>query len=352
MNNNTNKITLSNSEKLSLIMSLATMLSAGIAILEVVDSLAEDAKGNSKKLLLTLREDIISGNQIHTSFAKYPKVFNKITVNIIKAAEQGGTLDTTLKDIRKNIQDEIEFADKIKSALLYPILIMIVFVGVILMILTVVMPKIALVFGQLKVPLPLPTKILIFLSNLLIHQTIFVLVGLGIIVGSIIFLFETRRNQFLGVIFSLPIISTIVREVDLTRFARSLSLLLASGIPIISALELSQDVIMRNDIRTVIGKSREMVLSGKKLSEGLKLAKGKIPTIMIKIIEAGERTGSLDRSMQDISAYLDYEVTSNLKTFTTLLEPILLVLVGVAVGSIMLSIIGPIYSLIGKVGAR
>lgn len=155
----------------------------------------------------------------------------------------------------------------------------------------------------------------------------------------------------MGIFFSLPIISNLVKLIDLTRFSRSLHLLLSSGLPITSALELTIDVVASSKTAKVIEDCKEMVLSGKQLSSGLKNAKGYVPAIMVKLIEAGEKTGTLDKSLLDISEYFDYEVTSTLKSLTALIEPIMLVVVGIVVGGMMLSIIAPIYGLISQIGS-
>ncbi len=346
------KISLSTTDKVTMISNFSTMLSAGISILEAVDSLLEDAKGNQKKILQTLREDLVQGNHVYEAFSKFPNVFDKVTVSIVKASEEAGTLDKTLKDLRDNMMKENEFTDKVKSALTYPILIMFVFIGVLLMILIVVIPKISLVFSRLKVDLPLPTRILIFISNLMITYTIPFIIGTILFIVGLIALYKTNKKLVMGVLFSLPLISDLIKQIDLVRFTHSLYYLLTSGIPIVSALELSEDVVKRKDIAQVIRKSREMIVSGKKLSEGLKTGKGKIPSIMIKIIEAGEKSGTLDLALKDISNYMDYQVSNSLGSMTTLIEPIMLVLVGIAVGGMMLAIIGPIYSMIGQVGNR
>src|SRR5579863_7119678 len=156
---------MSNSDKIALISNLHTMLTAGIPILETVDSLLQDSKGSQKKLLQTLRQDLGQGQHMYVTFAKFPKIFDKVTVSIVKSAEESGTLDTTLNDLRINIKKEIEFNDRIRSALIYPLFIFVVFVVVMVVILVVVIPKISSVFSQLNVKLPLPTKILIFMSN-------------------------------------------------------------------------------------------------------------------------------------------------------------------------------------------
>lgn len=347
-----NKLTLTNQEKLSMLRNLGTLLGSGIPIVESVESLMEDTKGNQRKVLETLKSDLMQGKQMSDSLAAFPRVFDKVTINLINASEKAGTLETTLDDIQQHIQEEIEFSDKIKFAMIYPLVIAVVFAGVFLMILTVVIPKIAVVFSRLKVDLPLPTRIMIVMSNILVHQTIFLIIGIAAVIGVVMFIYRSNKQLILGLLFRLPLISALVQKIDYARFTRSLHLLLSSGLPITTALDLATDVVMDKRISRLITRSKDMVVAGKRLSDGFKSDKKHVPTLLIKMMEAGERTGTLDKSMQEISKHLDYEVDNSLKSLTALLEPILLVVVGVSVGGMMLAIIAPIYGLISQVGGH
>ncbi|HSW89387.1 MAG TPA: type II secretion system F family protein [Patescibacteria group bacterium] len=347
-----NRLFLSTNEKIGLISNLTTMLAAGIPIMEATESLLSDSKGNSKIILAQLRDDLIQGNRVNASFAKFPRVFDKVTINLIKASEEAGTLAQILKDLKDNYRREAEFSDKIKGAMIYPILILIIFTGVLLMILIVVVPKISTVFSRLPIQLPLPTKILIAASNILLKQTIPLFAAIGAIVFLLVILYKRNRGALLGPILKLPLISDLVKKIDIARFAHSMHLLLSSGLPITAALELAQDVVVRPDMRKLIGKVRETVASGKHFSEGFRDTHNLIPVIMVKLLEVGDKTGTLDKSMEDISDYMEYEVGNQLKTITVVLEPIMLVFVGIAVGGMMLAIIAPIYGLIGQVGGR
>jgi type IV pilus assembly protein PilC len=349
---NTKNITLSGNEKITMISNMHTMLSSGIPILETVDSLLEDSKGNQRKLLLTMKEDLGQGQHVYFTFSKFPRVFNKVTVNIIKASEEAGTLDVTLKDLIQSIKREMEFNDKIKSAMIYPSFIMVVFVGVFVMILVVVVPKISTVFSRLNVELPLPTQIMITMSNGLIAHPVEIIAIVVLSIAAAVYLYKRYTRLFINVLISLPLISKMAREIDLTRANRSLYLLLNAGIPITSALELTEDVVIKSDIHKAIVHAKTVVFAGKKLSDGLRDNKRVIPPMMIKIVEAGERSGSLDKALQEISDYLDYQVSNTLKTVTAFIEPLLLVLVGIAVGGMMLAIIAPIYGVIGNLGGR
>ncbi|MBP9691508.1 type II secretion system F family protein [Candidatus Woesebacteria bacterium] len=345
-------ISLPTKDKIAIFDNLATMLGAGISILEAVDSLLEDSKGNQKKLLTVLRQDLTQGKQIYSSFERFPNTFDKVTTNIIKASEEAGSLDVTLKDIKKHIQKEMEFLDKVKSAMVYPAVILVVFAMVMILILVFVMPKLASVFGRMNVELPLPTKILMFMSEIVVNNTIPLILGIiGAILGFI-FLFKTKRSFVMGIFFSLPIISELVKIIDITRFTRSMALLLSSGLTVTNALELCEKILWRKDMQRLVAHTQNAVLGGRRFSEGLRDGKGLIPMLVIKLVEAGEKTGGLDKAMQEVSDHMDYEVQRSLSALTTLLEPIMLLFIGITVGGMMLSIIAPIYSLIGSVGQR
>jgi len=349
---NAKNLTISSNEKLGLFSTLSTMLNAGIPILDAVDSIAEDSKKNTKKIVESIRDDLIQGKSLATAFSKFPSVFDKVTINVVKASEEAGTLDVVLKDLRVQFQKDIEFMDNVKSAVTYPIIILVLFLVILLVILIVVIPKIATVFTSLRIKLPLPTQVLIFMSNIVLYHTVAFIGGLIIIIGGLMLLVKFKKSLILNFIFSLPLISNLIKEIDLVRFSRGMYLLLNSGITITAALILAQEIVMRKDIRKVILIAQETVLSGKKLSEAFKGKKTVFPGIVIKIIEAGEKTGTLDKSMEEIAEYMDYQVTSSLKTVVSLLEPLMLVFVGLLVGGMMMSIIGPIYGLISQVGGK
>jgi len=343
---------ISNSDKLSLLSSLSTMLVAGIPLVETVDSLLDDAKGGLKKMLTAVRSDLAEGKHLYYAFAKFPNVFDSVTISILKASEESGTLDTALKDIRQNVRKEIEFSDKIRSALTYPLVIFVVFLIVLIVMLVFVVPRISQVFLRMNVALPLPTRVMLFASDIMLHYTIpFLAVGV-VIVGAFIYLYKRSKKKVIQFFAGLPVFSPLAREIDLERFSRSLYQLLNAGIPITEALDLAKDVVIKKEIAETIERSKDLVASGRKLSEGFVEHKHIIPNMMIKIIESGEKSATLDKSMLEISEFLDYQVSKRLATLTTLLEPIMLVFVGLLVGGMMMAIIAPIYGLISQVGSK
>lgn len=346
------RVTLKGTEKLELIGSFATMLGSGISILEMVKSLSEDSKGGQKMILDEMYADLTQGRRIYVTFAKFPRVFDAVSVNVIRASEEAGTLDVALRDLRTTLQKDMEFSDKVRSAMMYPMFIGVVFILILVLILTFVIPKISTVFLQLQVPLPLPTRIMMFLSDLVVKNTIWFGIGLFAFTTLTYLILKYKRKQVLEILYRLPLISTLVMQIDVTNLARNLSVLLMSGLPITQALELVADVVVRRQMEKLLINSKAMVLAGRPLSEGFRSDPGAVPNIVIKLVEAGEETGTLDKSLQEISEYFDYKVTYTLKTLTALLEPIMLVLVGAAVGGMMLAIIAPVYGLISRIGTR
>ncbi len=345
-------VRIKNNDKWNLFVSLGIMLSAGIPILEIVDSLAEDSKGGIKIFLETLHDDISQGKTISSTMAKFPTAFNQVTINVLKVAEESGTLETSIKEVQANLKKEIEFNDRIRAATLYPVIVIAVFFLVILSVLFFVIPRVASVFKALKINLPLPTRILLFASNSLIYHWPIVLALIALIIGVCTLLYLKKRVWLINKITKFPLVNRLARAVDLTRFTRSLSLLLNTGLPITSCLDLAKSVVVQDDVRKAVEHVRNSVTSGNKMSEGLKKSSKIIPKFMIKMTEAGEKSGSLERTMQFVADYLEYHVEKTLGTITTLLEPAMLVIIGIIVGSIMLSIIGPIYSLIGQIGPK
>jgi type II secretory pathway component PulF len=343
------RIVISDTDKLNFISNLATMLSAGIPIMAAIRSLGEDMHGNVKKILDQMYDDLMNGKKIYQSFAEYPYVFDEVTINMIKASEQAGTLAVVLSDLKDQIKKDIAFKRKIRSALTYPILVLCVFFAVLFMILVVVIPKITTVFTQLKVTLPLPTKILMYSSNFLLHNTIFFLAGISLLAVGIFFFYRLQKKRVITFLGRLPLIATLVRYIDLLRFSRSMYLLMNSGITIINALELCEEVVVSKDVKLALLSIKQSILNGKAFSFSLKQHKKIFPGTMIELVKAGEQTGTLDESMRDIAEYLDYKVSDTLQFLTALIEPIMLVLVALLVGGMMVAIIGPIYGLIGQI---
>jgi type II secretory pathway component PulF len=345
-------ISLSNKDKLALISNLATMLSAGIPILEAIDTLLEESKGNMRKILLLLRDSLNEGKPISYAFSLAPRVFDPVVINLLKAAEEAGTLEESLKDLTKSIKNQMAFNDHLKSSLTYPLFVLGVFVFILVVILTFVVPRIGKVFGGLRVPLPPATQFLIAVSDFFIGYWPHILAGLVVLIILTVMLYRVKKRAFINAFLRLPGLSSLGQMIDLTRFTHSMGLLLHAGIPVAEALELAKNTVVKKDMLKVVKQAQADVTAGKSLADGMRRGKKIIPPIMIRTIETAERSGTLEATMKEMGEYFEEQVNHRLKTVTTLIEPILLVVIGLLVGGMMLAVIAPIYSLITQINTR
>lgn len=346
------KTKLSAKEKLNLFSNLNTMLTAGIPILETVETLHDEEKGNLKKVLANLSSDISQGKTMAESFSEFEGTFDPVEINLVAAAEESGNLEEILKNLTENTKRNMEFSSKVKGAMLYPLVLFVLFLGIMVVILTYVVPRIADVFLKLKMELPLPTRTLIAMSDFFLNYWLYVIIGGLLLMVLCVALYVSKKRQFVNFLLSLPLLSRLGNELDLVQFTRSFGLLLKSGIPISTALGSTRDVVSKRKISRAIDLARKDVEAGKELSEGMLRSKKIFPPVMMRIVQAGEKSGQLEESMLELADRLENQVSGTLKTITTLLEPFMLVVMGLFVGGIMLSIIAPIYQLIGNITPR
>jgi type IV pilus assembly protein PilC len=344
---------LSPKDKQAMIASLATMLTSGIPILEAVDTLLEDSKGPTQKVLQLFRESLMEGHAISHAMRKAPRVFDPVTVNLIEAAEAAGTLEEALRDLSESIKRDMAFTDQIRSSLLYPAFVFTIFILVLLLILLFVVPRIAQVFLGLRVELPAPTMALIAISQFLLKFYPYLLAALVAAVIGFVVLFRAHKRYIINLLLNLPLLKTLGRFIDLTRFNRSMHQLLKAGVPVAEALDLSKRVVNKQEIATAIDRMQKSVSEGKPLSEGLRTpGRHVIPPIMMHILETAERTGTLEKTMAELAEFAETQVTRRLKAITTLIEPVLIVAIAVFVGGMMLAIIAPIYNIISQISGR
>ncbi|MDZ7744161.1 MAG: type II secretion system F family protein [Candidatus Saccharibacteria bacterium] len=343
-------VTLSGKDKLEILGNITTMLHAGISLSEAVDSLLEDNKGASRNALNMFRDELHEGRSLSVAMKKMPKSFDAVTINLIAAGEESGTLVETLEDVTKNIRKELAFNDKIKASLMYPAFVMGILAAVMILILTFVIPRISEVFLGLNVELPLATRVLIQMSAFFTNNLIFVGLGTVLIVTLLILLIKTKKHAMANMLLSLPGFKKLGREIDLARFTRSMGLLLSSGITASEGLALAKASVLKKDISRAVDHMAKNVEAGKPMSTDLRtLDKDVIPPVMIRLMQTAEQSGTLETTFRELSTYFSNQVSRTLKTFIALLEPILLVVVGLLVGGIMLAIIAPIYGLISQI---
>ncbi len=343
-------IYLSPKDRLAFFIDLGTMLRAGIPIMEAVEALQEDAKGEIKKALKKMHAALVNGQPLSEVMRQMPQAFDPVTVNLLQAAEESGALEIALQDLAVSTQKEIDFSDEIRASMIYPIFVMALFSGIVVLMLTFVIPRIAKVFVGLRVKIPPVTELMINTSGYfnqnwrLVVAVAFVLLAAGAVIVKV------KKRAIIRALLALPGLKTLGRNIDFARFTRSLGLLLKAGVPVNEALTLSQRVVQKHEIDKLIVDMRKQVDLGKPISVSLRSARhGIVPPMMVRATETAESAGTLETTMHDLSEYFERQVTRSLKTITALTEPILLVVVGVMVGALMITIIAPIYNMISQI---
>lgn len=339
-------------ERLAIIEGLSIMLAAGVPILEALESLSEDIlKKNTKKVLESLTKQISSGKSLAEAMSTLPDTFDPVLINIIKAGEASGKLDEVLSQLAENLKSSMETADNIKSALFYPVLVLATLTAVSFYMFAFALPRIATVFLDLSVKLPAYSEFILNSSLLFKKYWLFIaaFIIISILIGIRLLSIPKIKRRLLAVITLIPTLKNLVRYMDLARFTNTSALLLGSGIPIIEVLEIAKGVVISSKLNADISDITDSLAQGTRLAEAMKKRPDSFPALLRRVIGVGEETGSLDKSLANISNHYEKKFTNIVKNLSVLLEPILLIVIGAMVGVVMLSIITPIYQLIGNI---
>lgn len=341
-------------EKIILIHNLAGMLSAGLPLNRALEV---QKKQNKNPLILEiidgLLETINAGSTLSEGFAKYPKVFPPLVVSMIRAGEESGNLSTTLNDIGSNLQKSYDLNRKIKSAMMYPMIIVFAVVLIGILMLIFVVPTLTAVFKGFGTKLPASTQFIITISDFATHHTFLFLGSVALIFGGGAIFVKAKAMQKTNetILLHLPVIGTIAKEVNTARTARTLSSLLLSGVEMTRALTITEDVLQNSYYKEVLKKANVAIQKGSTLSSIFKAETKLYPVMMGEMIAVGEETGSLTKMLADIAIYYESEVDAKTKDLSTIIEPMLMLFIGGAVGFFAISIISPMYGLVDSLSA-
>ncbi len=338
-------------DRIIVVRNLAATLKAGLGIIQALDILITDTKKGVLRAILTKAEtNLENGQPLSVTFASYRKIFPPVFVGMMKAGEASGRLAETLEELNGHLTREYNLTKKVKSALSYPIVLMVGSAGVVLLLLIVVLPRLANSFRQSGAELPLITKILVGLSALLTKSYTADVVILAGIIWFFLFFRKTRRGErfFSMVLMHTPVAKDLVKKVALVRFTRTLGSLIGSGTPIIDALQLSGESVGNVFYKKAIVESMDQVAKGVPFSSTLQKYEDLFPRFLTSLIVVGEKTGTVEHILKTFADFYDDEVENTLKDLTTLIEPILLIVMGLIIGTIALSVLLPIYQLVGK----
>jgi type IV pilus assembly protein PilC len=334
---------------------LATMIDAGLPLVQCLDILGSQTENKAlSKVVNQVRSDVESGATFADALKKHPKVFDNLYCNMVAAGEAGGILDTILQRLAAFMEKFAKIKAQVKSAMIYPAVILFVAVAVVALLLIVVIPMLAAMFADMGQALPLPTRIVIAASNFLKGWGgIFSVV---VIVGSIVGLKQWRKTEkgltiTDGIALKIPVMGSLIQRVSVAKFTRTLGTLMTSGVPILEGLLIVSRTAGNKIVEDAILATRQSVTEGKTLAEPLSKAKV-FPPMVTQMIAVGEATGALDNMLNKIADFYDDEVDSAVAALTSLLEPMLMVFLGVTVGFVIVAMYMPIFQMGGLAGGK
>jgi type IV pilus assembly protein PilC len=339
-------------EQILLTKNLSEMIRAGLSLSRALSVLKKQTRNPMlEKILTSVGDDISAGGTLSQGLEKFPAVFSKLFVSMTKAGEESGNLAGALSDIGMNLEKSNSLTRKIRGALLYPGVIISVMIIIGILMFAFVVPTLAGTFKELGVDLPLSTRIIIGLGTFFSNNLILTFVLLiAIFFGS----FALFRAKFMAqyidlIIIKIPMIGGLTRELNTARTARTMSSLLLSGVSITRAVEITEDVVQNVYFKKVLREAKEMVEKGAPFSKAFAENLNLYPVMMSEMIEVGEETGKLSDMLIQIASFYEEEIENKTKNLSTIIEPFLMVIVGAAVGFFAISMISPLYSVLGNI---
>jgi type IV pilus assembly protein PilC len=339
-------------DKITFARSLGNMLEAGLALTRAIGVMEKQTKNKKlKHVFVTLNADISAGKSFHEALAGFNTVFPSIFVSMVKAGEESGNLAESLKTIAMQMEKTYQLQKKIKGAMVYPAVIVtvMIIIGVILMI--TVVPKLTETFKDVQADLPGSTQFVIFISDALKNHIMFFVLGvIGAIFFFLRFLKSTLGKKILdAVVTRIPVIGTIVIESNSAKTARTLSSLIGSGVDLLQSVRITQEVLGNNRYKQVLQETEEAVEKGKPLASIFMLHENLYPPFVSEMISVGEETGKLSSMLQGVAVFYENEVEQKTKDLSTIVEPVLMVFVGAAVGFFAVAMITPMYSVMNNI---
>ena len=328
----------------------SVMIDAGLPLVQCLEILGnQEEDRNFAATILQTRSDVESGASLADAMQKHPKVFDALFTNMIAAGEAGGILDTILKRLATYIEKAVKLKSQVKSALIYPIAVIVIAVLVVGVILWKVIPTFAALFSGLGAELPLPTRVVIGLSDFLVAFMPFIIVGIVAIGWGVRQYYSTTAGKTVidGIMLKLPILGLILRKIAVARFCRTLGTLLSSGVPILDGLDITARTSGNSVIEAAVLRTRTSIERGETISAPLKET-GVFPAMVTQMISVGETTGALDTMLSKIADFYEDEVDTAVAGLLTLLEPVMIAFLGVVVGGIVIAMYLPIFDLISK----
>jgi type IV pilus assembly protein PilC len=330
----------------------SVMIDAGLPLVQCLEILGSQQEHKVfRRALLQIRQDVESGSNLADAMRKHPKIFSDLYTNMVAAGEAGGILDTILQRLAQYIEKAVKLNSQVKSAMIYPVAVISIAVIVVTIILWKVIPVFAALFKGLGAELPMPTVIVIALSNFIAAYWWLIAIVLGSAWYAVKRYHETYKGKRVidGMLLKAPIFGMLLRKIAVARFCRTLATLTSSGVPILDGLQITAKTAGNSIVEDAIMATRKSVEEGKTISEPLGDT-DVFPPMVVQMIAVGEQTGALDTMLSKIADFYEDEVDVAVAGLMKLLEPLLIAFLGVAIGGIVIAMYMPMFSLIGQIG--
>lgn len=339
-------------EKMIFARNLSVMVSSGVTVSRAVGNLSLQTQNKSfRKILVNIGSELQSGKQLSEGLAEYPGVFNELFVNMVRVGEAGGSLEEVLEIVANQLEKDHELVSQVRGAMIYPAVILTAMMGIGVLMLTFVLPKIMGVFKDMSVELPPMTKMIMNLSDFFQKHSILVLVATvgGVVMGKLFLQTESGKKTLSFVTIHLPAIKNIVVKVNCARFARVFSSLLRSGVSSVDALKIVSNTLSNYYFKKAMLDSIEKIQKGTNLSKIIAQYPKIFPILVPQMLEVGEETGKTETVLFKLAEFYEKEVSQITKNMSSIIEPVLMIIIGSAVGVFAVSMLQPMYSLMENI---
>lgn len=338
---------ISRKDKVFFIRQLATMTHAGLPISQALSTLLEQtSKQNVRKMIEQMTRDIEAGSSLAQAFSNFPDTFNRTDISIISAGEASGKIDEVLIHMAEQAENNYKIIKKIRTAFIYPAFLVLVVIAVVILMMVFVLPQMKGLYESFNATLPLPTRVLMAVSEIINKFYLFVILGFVSVILLLRVYLKTETGKYLwhGLKMKIPLVGDFIKLSYLAIMTRTLSSLISSGVPILDALQIVSEAMSNVHYSNSMSKVKGKVKQGKSLSVAIK-EDNIFPIMVSQMVAVGESTGELDSMLQNLAEYYDDELDNMTKSFQSLVEPIMIVVMGAIVGGIIVAIIMPIYSI-------
>ncbi len=339
-------------EKINFARNLGLMLAAGLALSRALSVLERQARNKTlNKIINGIIEEISRGTTLSDAMEKHPKMFSRLVVSMVRAGEQSGTLAESLKTVSSQMDSAYALERRVRGALMYPTIIVFVMIVIAILMFIFVIPTLMQTFTELNVTLPLTTRIILYASNAMQDYGLLILIGFLGVVGAVYKWSKRPSGKKIthSLVLKLPIFGNLVREVNAARTARTLSSLLHGGVDVVESVAITAEVVQNVYFKQVLERAGEAIKKGELMSEIFEENAELYPVFMAEMMGVGEETGQIGEMLTSVARYYEDDVDQKTKDMSTVIEPVLMVVIAAAVGFFAVSMISPMYSLVNAI---